>query len=357
VAWHNFCFINKDETKAGLLRFKLSAHGATMDTVSSTTGTSSVQPVTSTQTQSSSTDTASASSDFATVLKSLLGSSSAKDVNEEEIFAGLIEERLKTAKSSTVASQYHDLLTAKEQAMKTSSGYIPFEDAARSTLMDMVKSGTLTSAEADQVHSDAFAAAQLDGNANALYDSIGGTGNDLTKAVMGIDEAMAKCEAQLKKFVDGTETSTVRALAQAFSANGTPIVNPYDTSVNSKVAGAPYTGASQTVSPQGSKMDGTDGFLFKPVSQHGGDLAILLPASLSTSVSQVLLKDSSGNVIEEGTHWAPGFGAEGDPATARKKFSFKKPGASYPKNISVDVVMNNGSIVSYKIPDPSKRYD
>lgn len=355
--WHDSCFIIRYGTKVGPLSNILRTHGANMDSVTSTSGTSSVQPVTSTATQSGSSVSASASGAFAKVLKSLLGSSSAKEVNEEEIFAGLVEERLKSSKSAEIATQYHDLLAKKQESMKTSKGYIPFEDAARAALMDMVKAGALTAEEADQVHSDAFAAAQLDGNDSALYDSIGGTGSDQTKAVMGIEEALAKCEAQLKKFVDGTEKSTVRALAQAFSADGKPMVNPYDTGVNTKVAGGTFTGASNTVTPKGTTVDGSEGFLFKPVASNGGKLAVMLPPELSYDVSKLLLKDSSGNTIEEGTHWAPGFGAEGDPLKARKKFDFKKAGSGYPKDITVDVVMNNGSVVSYKIPDPSKRYD
>ena len=328
-----------------------------MESVSSTPGTSLVQPVTSTSTESSDTNSVTASGAFAKVLKGLLGSASAKEVNEEEIFAGLVEERLKTAKNTDIAAQYHELLAKKQESMKTSKGYIPYEDAARVALMDMVKSGTLTVEEADQVHSDAFAAAQLDGNDSALYDSIGGSGSDLTKAVMGIEEALSKCEAQLMKFVDGSEKSTIRALAQAFSADGKPMVNPYDTGVNSKIAGATFIGSSNTVTPKGTVVDGSEGFLFKPVASNGGKLAIMLPPELSYDVAKVLLKDSSGNSIEEGTHWAPGFGAEGDPLRARKKFNFTKAGGAYPKDITVDVVMNNGSVVSYKIPDPSKRYD
>jgi hypothetical protein len=41
----------------------------------------------------------------------------------------------------------------------------------------------------------------------------------------------------------------------------------------------------------------------------------------------------------------------------REHFRFNKPGADYPKDLTVEVTMKDGSIKTYKIPDPSQRYD
>jgi len=68
-------------------------------------------------------------------------------------------------------------------------------------------------------------------------------------------------------------------------------------------------------------------------------------------VDKVVLKDSDGKVIDRGRH-----SSFGDTGT-RKKFVFRKKGESYPKNITVEVHKNDGTVKSYKIPEPSKRYD
>jgi hypothetical protein len=101
----------------------------------------------------------------------------------------------------------------------------------------------------------------------------------------------------------------------------------------------------------GIHMDGPDGFLWKPTSESDRNLAVLAPANLQGRVNEVVIKDASGNVIDRA-----GLKAYfGD--TGRGIFRFKKPGASYPPNVTVEMRLNDGSTKSYQVRDPSQRYD
>jgi hypothetical protein len=325
----------------------------TVSLLKSAVNTQSSQGVT-TETKSETTE---ASSGFDALLQSLLDTDKDKSVSEEELFSAMIVERITALKGEEAGTEFKDLLQKTQDSMKGANGYIPYEDAARTALKKYQEDGKLTAEEADQIHSEAFGAAQLDSNLNALYDGIGGA-NDPTKAVAEVTAAIASAKAIIDKYASGAETPVSRALETAI-VNGRSLPNPYD-SGSPATSAASYTGISTvpsgTVTPKGTNMDGADGFLFKPVSSNSGKLAILTPGSISQDVTNVYLKDSTGKVIEEGKHWAAGFGAEGG-ANPRKKFTFNMPGASYPKNLIVQVVLNNGSTIEYNIPDPSQRYD
>jgi hypothetical protein len=101
----------------------------------------------------------------------------------------------------------------------------------------------------------------------------------------------------------------------------------------------------------GIHMDGADGFLWKPTSESDRNLAVLAPANLQGRVNEVVIKDAAGNVLDRA-----GLKAYfGD--TGRGIFRFKKPGASYPPNVTVELRLNDGSTKNYQIRDPSQRYD
>ena len=302
------------------------------------------------------------SSDFLTLMKGYLSPDAENNVSEEALFAALVQERVGSLKGDDVLAAYKEFFAQrKAQMTDAASGCAPMEDAARMALADLRDAGTITSAEADQIHSEAFAAAQLDGNINALYDGYG-SANDATRAVLNMDQAMETAKAKLALFADGTETAVSRPLAEAFSSTGAALCNPWDTllaagvTVSSAASGA--TGVpTSLVTPTGTTVDGADGFLYKPVSSNNGKLAVLVPASFSLQTESCVLKDENGNVLEEGYFWAPGFAAEGPVEEARKKFSFKKPGDSYPDNLTVEIRLTDGRVVQYKIPDSSRRYD
>ncbi len=96
--------------------------------------------------------------------------------------------------------------------------------------------------------------------------------------------------------------------------------------------------------------DGPGGFLFKPQSENGGKLVVLTSEKESNNVQGVTIKDSNGNVLEQGR--SSGFANGG-----REHFRFNKAGGSYPNNLVVEIAYKDGRRESRRIPNPGKRYD
>ena len=131
-------------------------------------------------------------------LHELTGNANPATVDEEQLFASIIYDRIAATKGESMASEYDALLDAKMLDHTRSDGFIFIEDAARSALREMESSGKLTSSEAETIHSQAFQAAQLDDNTAALYDSRGET-----MSVAPTATAMEKVLAMLLKFDKG----------------------------------------------------------------------------------------------------------------------------------------------------------
>ena len=64
-------------------------------------------------------------------MKALIAPDSANQVNEEELFAGLIYERIKSSKGEEVAKQYTEALETEKAARQKPDGYIPYEYHAK----------------------------------------------------------------------------------------------------------------------------------------------------------------------------------------------------------------------------------
>jgi hypothetical protein len=258
--------------------------------------------------------------DFATYVQALLKPEKANNVNEEELFAGLIQERLKALKGDEVASKYREELD-KEVAIRTrADGYIPWEDVAKAALRKIRDAGVLNKDETNKVYSEAFEGAQLDNNLDALYDGRG-SASDPTIAFMEINAALEKARAKIEGFAK--EAAKVRELDSIVQTGGAPAGNP---------------------------LDGPEGFLFKPVSDTRGTLVVLLPKQMTGNIESVVLKALSGEEIERGLFSGV---ANGD----REHFRFTKPGSQYPRDLVVEVKLKDGSYRTYNIEDPSRRYD
>src|SRR5262249_54882642 len=121
-----------------------------------------VQGVTDTSSTQSTTPTTSTATapldDFETYLQGLLSPDAENNVSEEELFSGVISERLKTEKGDDLADKYNSLLQTKKTEMTKSDGYIPYEDAAKAALRQMRDEGDLSKDDADKIYSESFQA-------------------------------------------------------------------------------------------------------------------------------------------------------------------------------------------------------
>lgn len=282
-------------------------------------------------------------SDFDSVLTRILSPLGAEEISEEELFAGIMQERISQLKGEEAGTKFSEKLAAKKSELARPDGVVSAEEAARAAMEAMVADGTVTEAEAASIHAQSFKAAQLDDNKEALFDNRGGPG-DPTIAMAKLEAALLSARTVIEKIDSGEEAAG--ELGLDIGNTGLPNIK-----VTTMEDGT-MTGTSSTIgtAEEGNPMDGAEGFLFKPISESNGNLVVLLPAALSKQIESVVLKDSEDNELEQGT--ATGI-ANGD----REHFRFSKPGGEYPENLIVEAKLKDGSLKTYKIADPSQRYD
>lgn len=261
--------------------------------------------------------------DFASYVQALLKVEKANNVNEEELFAGLIQERLKNLFGDEAANKYKEALDEEVTTKTRADGYIFWEDAAKNALRSIRDGGVISKEDADKVYSEAFDAAQLDDNLDALYDGRG-SDSDATIAFLEINQALEKARERIESYAK--EAAKLRELDGVTQVSGT------------------------TSSGSGNPLDGSEGFLFKPISDTRGTLVVLLPKDLTGNIESLVLKTITGEEVEKGSFSGVNNGD-------REHFRFTKPGAEYPKDLVVEVKLKDGNIKTYNIPDPSQRYD
>ncbi len=264
---------------------------------------------------------------FSSLLSDFLPPETGQEINEEQLFATIIAERLDGMKGSDALGSYQDSFEKYMSEMTYSNGYVPVEDAARAALGDLVDRGVLSKDEAESIHAQSFQAAQLDDNLSALYDSLGST-----IAVSMVEMALESSSRMLVAFDSGEKDAGKMSLSYQ------------------QASGIGFVSSSSSESGQVTNTTIGGGFLFKPVSEGDGNLVVLLPSSMSGSVSKVSILGSNGQILDQGR------GLD-DYDDGRPLFRFSSPGTSYPDNITVEALMTNGESYSYAIPYPGQRYE
>ncbi len=295
-----------------------------MTTIQSSTDTSSNQPVTKKTDEKPVDSTKATSTEFDTTLKSLIRPDGANKVSEEDLFSALVQERIKKEKGDDTLKEFQTMLQQKQDAMKKPDGYVPVEDATKAALIQLRDSGKLTEVEADTLYSKAFAGAQLDDNKEALFDNRGGA-EDSSIAVATLEQALLSSRVQMEKYDSGELEVTMRSVAEASAGKN---------AAKSSVAGAAAVGGA--------------GFLWKPISDSDGKLAVLLPPSFAGLVASARLLGPNGDEIESGRYGGNGNGG-------REHFRFSQPGGNYPQGVVVEALLKSGEKVLFKIGNPSER--
>lgn len=264
-------------------------------------------------------------SEFDKTLKLVLKGDSANKVSEEDLFSGLVQERIGKLKGQDALKKFQEVLAQSKQSMTKPDGFVPVEDATKDALRKCRDSGLLSAEETDRIYSQSFAAAQLDDNKEALYDNRGG-GNDPTIAVALLEQALLSSRARVETFDAGTEAAPLRSVDEASAGKMTP-----------KVASSP------------TSSEGTNaGFLYKPTADTNGKLVVLLPSYLAGQIEKVTLYDPAGKLIETGKYSGNGNGG-------RDHYRFTKPGSEYPDGLKIEVSLSTGKVVTYTIKESSER--
>jgi hypothetical protein len=137
--------------------------------------------------------------EFDATLKSFLSSDPAQKVSEEELFSALVQERIKKVKGEGALKEFQEQLAQSKQTHTKAGGFVASEDATKDALRAFQAAGKLSQEETDVIYSQAFAAAQLDENKDALFDNRGGP-NDPTMAVASMEQALLLSRALVQKF-------------------------------------------------------------------------------------------------------------------------------------------------------------
>jgi hypothetical protein len=293
-----------------------------MEAIKKTDTSPSNQPVVPSSGDSPKTPEAGKETEFDKTLRALMRPDQANKVSEEDLFSALVQERVKKLKGEESLKEFQGMLQTSQETLKKADGFIPMEDATKAALLKFREAGKLSEEETDSIYSQAFAGAQLDDNTNALFDSKGGK-DDPTMAVASLEQALLSSRVSIEEYDSGKKTAPKRSIEEA--SNG-----------KSASAG----GVSTTA--------GDAGFLFKPVSDSDGKLAILLPPRLTGLVQGLRLLSPSGDALETGRYSGNGNGG-------REHFRFTKPGAQYPDGLAVEVTLKGGEIVRYIIEETSER--
>lgn len=310
-----------------------------VDELTQTTSTTS-QNIDETQSQtaqSDTTDTTATTSittdDFSSFILKALGRSEQEMASEEELFAAVISQRLEGG-TPEAAEYYNAQKSELLISMRNPDGYVSYEEVANLALQNTVAAGHLTKEDAERIKGDAFAAAQLDDNVDALYDDRG-SAEDPTIAVAKLQEALLRMSDTLTKIDNGELTSESMSL-DSLSTGGT------------SSSGSTATGTQ-------SAVDGGGGFLWKPVSDSDGNLVVLLPTDLKGMIDRVEIHSELPPTDE--TKLDEGKFAGDTHNGGRPHFRFSQPGEDYGENVHVVVFKDDGSTVTWEIADGSQRYD
>jgi hypothetical protein len=101
----------------------------------------------------------------------------------------------------------------------------------------------------------------------------------------------------------------------------------------------------------GQLLSKTGGFLWKPVSDKNGDLAILIPKQLTGKVKEVRIINPDGTKsVAKGKYSGVGNGN-------REHYRFTKPGGGYPDRAIVLIKLEDGTARHVRISDTSRRIE
>ncbi|MBN8547969.1 MAG: hypothetical protein J0M12_01500 [Deltaproteobacteria bacterium] len=324
-----------------------------MYTVPSVLRAQSVQGVTNAAQDADSSIDPAVKAKFDTFMKGVLTPDKENNVNEEELFAGLIQERIYSLKGQEVGDQFKAVFDKNKAQCMGQNGYCFTEKAARDSLVEFQSSGKLTLDEANKIHSEAFEAAQLDDNKTALFDGHGGP-NDPTMAVAQMEAALLAAQTMLQKISSGAVAAPNHAITAEYPALGTIALRTDITQLGG-TGGDPKIGSKvkSEITPRRYKIDGNEGMLWKPFAEHTGKLIMMLPPTYTGQVQSITLRNSeTGHKLDAGRYFSVGAGP-----TGREKWIFKKPGDKYPDDVTVQIKFRDGNMQTMHIAKPGKRYD
>ena len=169
--------------------------------------------------------------------------------------------------------------------------------------------------------------------------------------IQGLSELVSKIADLVSSVVKLREAE--KSTGSSSSSSGSNTGNTTGTTDPSASGGTSQNPTSATdkkpVIDLGTALRGSGEFLWKPKSEKDGKLAVLIPSSLTGSVSEVAIVSPDGKrVLQKGRYSGVGNGDRGH-------YRFSKAGGSFPDGAIVLVKLNDGTNRHFKIKETSQR--
>ncbi len=263
-------------------------------------------------------------------------SDSQTKLSEQDIYAAQVYSKL-SKQSPQAAKRFSELLpTAITQAKKSGSDNVML-NASNKVLDELVKEGLISNTTSSDIKTQAFSDSQIDSDSKTLQASSSGMSLEeiLQYLLKNTDASLEEIDA-LKSALG--KVTQAKKVSQAASASGAKSMSSATTagSVGNKglslVDGAP-----------------SNTFLWKPVSDSTGKLAILLPASMTGKAASISVLSPDGkSTLATGRFSGVGNGQ-------RQHYRFDQPGSNFPDGAIVRITMQDGTTKDIKITETSAR--
>lgn len=238
-------------------------------------------------------------------------------VNEETLYAASVYRKL----SKEDRKEFLEALRDRSAVLK-GKGDPSFYKATNEALNHLIREKKLSTQDFNNIKRYALGKAQLDSDKSNITRKSQRIGNGSDGSALDkLRENKAATNKELRAF----EKSSA------------------DKSASSKVS------SNQTLKTNGGQSSsGSEKFLWKPVSDSDGKLAVLLPSSLTGDVSKVTIEAPDGKVIGQGRFSGVGNGE-------REHYRFSQAGGSYPDGSRVLIYFKDGSVKEVEIKETSSR--
>lgn len=268
-------------------------------------------------------------------------------LSEAQLFGAVMSDKIAEHTSPEVAREFRKSFRQAKREEREKTGCRGIVNAAMRSLDQLVAGGRISQDCARVLTNESWTLSQLDQNPDNVAQR-SEMGMDVSR-LAGIEQFHRNNELYESGELPLTEVTNEMLSAQRVSSSGS---SQSSVKVSAGAQNADSSGevsvSRSTSSDFGRSPIYERGFLFKPVSDSTGKVAILMPPSLTGKVKSVSIKSSDG--IESGAYGGVGNGF-------REHFRFRRPGSSYSPDLSILVTLRDGTIHTVRIPDPGLRYE
>lgn len=261
-------------------------------------------------------------------------------ISEQELFAALAHHKLSDINPALGEKFARQLPTALANCRRLGSTPSLLQ-ATSCILRNMLRNHNLTQAQFREIRAYALGKAQLDTN----RIDVAGPSNEAaykgTASQLGVEQAIQRTITN--KVASESEVAAFRALSAKESRDKQSVKQQTRLSrTNTPV----HIVSPGTVSNH--RPTGPQDFLWKPYSDSDGNLVILLPTAFADDALSVEVLSADGKILATGK--LVGYFSDSRPI-----FRFTKPGASFPAQCVVQIVMRDGGIKRITIGNPAER--